>query len=191
MLGAGNQYRTRDCSALAVFLSDLEASERIQRIHQLETQARVRHPNYLALFPISTAFFLGEGHAATLLKQITTDFVSHQFQQPMPKLEPIQAWSYKNTALTVQTYVLASTSHDLATVIMEGLDARKMSDILNIPDRYAIPMVVATGYEYEEDSQTATAATTPRLNIEEVVFEDSFGVPWKVDGEEEPNDAVA
>jgi hypothetical protein len=33
--------------------------------------------------------------------------------------------------------------------------------------------------------------TTPRLDIEEVVFEDTFGVPWKAAGEEEPSDAVA
>lgn len=181
MLGPGNQFRTRQCAALAVFLSDLQASQRIQRIYQLERAAGVRHPNFLALFPISTAFFLGEGHAATLLKQVTTNFVSRQ-TAPMPEIEPIQAWSYKNTALAVQTFVLAATSHNLQTSIMEGLDPRRVKEILRIPDRYGIPMVVATGYEYEDESDKA--AMTPRLDVSEVVFGDTFGAPLDWDDEE-------
>jgi len=176
MLGAGNQYRTRDCSALAVFLADLEASRRISRIHQLERSAPpgVRHPNYLAMMPVSTAFFLGEGHAATMLKQVTTDLVSRHLAQPMPEIEPVQAWSYKNTALAIQSYVLAATSHGLQTSIMEGYDPRQAKEILRIPDRYGIPMMVATGYEYETEEE---AARTPRLDLEEVVFGDTFGAP--------------
>lgn len=172
MLGAGNQYRTRDCSALAVFLADLQASARIQRIYQLEKDSGTRHPNYLAMMPVSTAFFLGEGHAATFLKQVTTDLVSTRLQQPMPEIEPIQTWAYKNTSLAVQSYVLAATSYDLQTSIMEGFDARKVKEILRIPDRYGIPMMVATGYEHEKNT-----AVTARLNLDEVVFGDNFGAP--------------
>ena len=189
MLGAGNQYRTRDCSALAVFLADLEASARIQRIYQLEKESGTRHPNYLAMMPVSTAFFLGEGHAATLLKQVTTDLVSTRLQQPMPEIEPIQVWAYKNTSLAVQSYVLAATSHELQTSIMEGFDGRKVREILRIPDRYGIPMMVATGYEYEANETTTT--TTARLDLDEVVFGDTFGAPVRWDDEGDENDSAA
>ena len=191
MLGLGNQFRTRQCSALAVFLSDLQASQRIQRIYELEQAAGVRHPNFLALFPISTAFFLGEGHAATFLKQATTDFVSRR--TPMPEIEPIQAWSYKNTALAVQTFVLAATSHNLQTSIMEGMDPRRVKEILRIPDRYGIPMVVATGYEYEEEATSRPTAVTPRLDVSEVVFGNTFGAPldWDKRDDHENDPAAA
>lgn len=188
MLGAGNQYRTRDCAVLAVFLADLQASARIQRIHQLEQEAflaatsgnsadaattAVRHPNYLAMMPVTTAFFLGEGHAATLLKQVATDVLSKN--QPMPEIEPVQVWAYKNAALAVQSYVLAATSHDLQTSIMEGYDGRRLREILRIPDRYGIPMVVATGIEYADEQQSS--GTTVRLPLDEIVFQDTFGAP--------------
>ena len=114
MLGLGNQFRTRDASTLAVFLSDLEAGKRIERIMQLERESGTRHPNYLGQMPLASSFLLGQGHAATLIKNVATDLMSEL--QPMPVVEPVHAWSHKNTGIALQSYVLAATSHDLATV---------------------------------------------------------------------------
>ena len=171
MLGPGNQFRTRDASALAFFLTDLEPTKRIDRIFQLERS--VRNSNYLSSLPLVPSFLIGEGHAATLLKTISTHFLANV--QAMPVVEPVQAWGYKNTALLAQTFVYAAASHDLATCMMEGYDGRKVQEILRIPDRYAVPLLVAVGYEYE-DPQNFEA--TPRLPLEEVVFQDTFGQPW-------------
>ena len=44
MLGMGNVYRTRDCSAVAVFLSDLQVTRRIARITELERESGARDP---------------------------------------------------------------------------------------------------------------------------------------------------
>jgi len=178
MLGAGNQYRVRDCSALAVFLADLEAGKRIQRIYNLEKEWGKRHPNYMAMMPMASSFLIGEGHAALAMKNLTTEIMSQV--QPMPKIESTREWSYKNTSLFVQSYLLAATSHDLATTPMEGFDTRRAMEELRIPDRYAIPMMVATGYDYDENSESQT----PRLNLNEAVFEDSFGEVWKHDGQQ-------
>jgi len=180
MVGIGNQFRTKDCSALAVFLSDLEAGKRIQRILKLEKDWGKRHPNYMAVLPLTTSFILGEGHAATLLKQVSTSVISNM--HPMPTIEPIQSWSYKNTALAAQSYLLAAESHNLATSIMEGYDARRAKDVLQVPDRYGIPMMVATGYEYEEVTEDML---TPRLDLDEVVFGNSFGAPFQEDEDDD------
>jgi len=197
MLGLGNQYRVRECSAVAVFLSDLQASQRIARMMQLEQEWGQRHPTYMAMMPLSTSFLLGEGHAATLLKQVTTDLVSETTSRPMPHIEPIQSWSYKNTALAAQTYLFAAQSHQLDTCIMEGFDPRRMKEVLCIPDRYGIPMVIGTGYEYQEegDGKPKPPKLTPRLPLEEVVFQDRFGDPMQFrdgdDGEEDDDDEDA
>jgi len=171
MLGLGNQFRTKQASTLAVFLSDLEAGKRIERIHELEHSSGARHPNYLGQMPLASSFLLGQGHAATLLKTVATNVASEL--QPMPIIEPIHAWSYKNTGMAVQSYVLAATSHDLGTSIMEGFDGRRLKEILRVPDRYAACCCVATGYEFEEDYKT-----TPRLDVDEIVFGDTFGKKW-------------
>jgi len=173
MMGPGNQFRVQQASAVAVFLSDLEPTKRVNRIHKLEKDHR--HPNYRASFPLSTSFLIGEGHAANLIKGIATDFFSAV--SPMPEIEPVQAWSYKNTGLLAQTFVYAAESHGLATTMMEGFDPRRTREILRIPDRYAVPLMVATGYEYE-DEQATDEQKTPRLDLSEVVFSDTFGEPW-------------
>ena len=177
MMGPGNQFRVKQSSAVAVFLSDLEPSKRINRIHQLEKDHR--HPNYRASFPMSTSFLLGEGHAANLIKGVAMHAMSSI--SPMPEIDPIQAWSYKNTGLLAQTFVYAAESHGLATTMMEGFDPRRTRQVLRIPDRYAVPLMVATGYEYEEE---APQEFTPRLDLSEIVFRDSFGEPYTPSGKE-------
>lgn len=186
MLGIGNQYRVKDSSAVAVFLADLEVNKRIDRIFELEQGCR--DPNYLATMPIASSFLTGEGHAATLLKQMATDVMSEL--QPMPSVEPVQAWSYKNAGLMAQTFTLAATSHDLATCMMEGYDVRRAKQVLRVPDRYAIPIMVATGYEYEDP---ATFVPTRRLNMDEVVFGDTFGEPLDLsdNDDDEPEEETA
>lgn len=181
MLGLGNQYRVKDSSVVAVFLADLEVHKRIDRIYKLEQGCR--DPNYLATMPIASSFLMGEGHAATLMKQISTDIMSEI--QPMPSVEPVMAWSYKNAGLAAQQYTLAATSHELATCMMEGYDVRRAKQVLRVPDRYAIPIMVATGYEYED---LATFVPTPRLDMDEVAFGDTFGAPLDLTDDEEPTD---
>ncbi len=174
MLGIGNQHRVRDAPALAVFLADLQVTnQRVNRIYELEKSHQMRDPHYMSYMPTAASFRLGEGHAATFLKQVATDFLSPL--QPMPSIDPVQAWSYKNTALMAQTFVLAATSHDLGTCIMEGFDGRRVQKILQIPDRYEIPLMVATGYDYDSDKKDIKL--TPRLDLDEVVFSDTFGKP--------------
>jgi nitroreductase len=178
MLGIGNQYRIQQASAIAVFLSDLEPTKRINKVYELEKNHR--HPNYKAVMPLSTSFLIGEGHAATMIKSIATDFLSPV--QSMPEIEPVQAWTYKNTSLLAQTFVYAAESHDLATAMMEGFDPRRIKEILCIPDRYAIPLMVATGYKYEEEPE---GDVTPRLKLSETVFEDTFGKEWVPSGDDD------
>ena len=73
---------------------------------------------------------------------------------------------------------------------MEGYDARRLKEILRIPERYGAPLVVATGYEYDappvvhelgeeqdEVEETSIRRRTPRLDLSDVFFGDTFGAP--------------
>lgn len=173
MLGGGNAYRAADASALAVFLSDLELRTRIDRIYKLERDAGVRDPHYMSILPVAASFLTGEGVVATGLKRMATDALSPV--QPMPTVESVEAWSCKNTSLMAQTYTLAAASHGLASCMMEGYDSRRLKKILRIPERYGVPLVVATGYEYEGEGWVGETDDTPRLGLEEVFFGDTFG----------------
>ncbi len=76
--------------------------------------------------------------------------------------------------------MLAAAAHGLDTCPMEGFDGRRIQQALRIPaPRYAIPLVVATGYARPEEKAKAEArggkGRSPRFPPETVVFRDSFG----------------
>jgi nitroreductase len=123
MLGFGNQYRTKDASGIAVFCTDLEPSKRIDRIYDLECSNGVREDGYLAVLRVAATFLTGEAtsnntHLSTLLKQSFTAALSPV--QPMPSMENVESWSYKNAGIVAQMYTMAATAHGLSTCMMEG-----------------------------------------------------------------------
>jgi nitroreductase len=133
--------------------------------------------------------------------------------QPAPTIDDVKVWSYKNTAMVAQMYTMAACSHGLSTCMMEGYDTRRVSDILRLPanDRYGVPLMVATGFEYqdpdllerqeqeENDSGSASYPSvsdsrsnrTARLPIDEVVFGNLFGAPLKEIREDDESKNVA
>ena len=166
-----------DSSAVAIFLSDLEPHKRIPRIVDLEKEGNMRTKQYMASLPIASTFLMGEGNVATLMKQVATNLMSPI--QPMPSIDSVQSWSFKNTSLVAQTFVLAATSHGLSTCLMEGYDDRRVKELLKIPDRYGVPLMCCLGYQYKVDGDTDESGTeekkTPRLRQDEVFFGDTFG----------------
>ena len=133
MLGFGNQYRTVDASAIAVFCADLEPSKRIDRIFQMERESGMREDGYLAVLRVASSFLTGESttlsngsggdrgsstHLSTFFKQTFTKALSPV--QPMPTMENVESWSYKNAGIMAQMYTMAATAHGLSTCMMEG-----------------------------------------------------------------------
>ena len=212
MLGFGNQYRTNDASGIAVFISDLQPSKRIDRIYDMERQSGIREDGYLAVLRVAASFLTGESSTITsttssqsnrgensssstylssFLKQTFTHALSPI--QSMPTMENVESWSYKNAGIMAQQYTMCATAHGLSTCMMEGYDARRVKEILRIPDRYGVPLMVATGYDYGTTVDDVVHADiidndddingdgldkrTPRLKMNELFFGDTFGHP--------------
>jgi nitroreductase len=116
----------------------------------------------------------------------------------MPTMEDVGMWSYKNAGIASQMYTMAATAHGLSTCMMEGYDARRAMEILRVPpERFGLPIMVATGYEYgtatpashaedlrggydaeeEGDSDDKRRTRTPRLGMNELFFGNTFGEP--------------
>jgi nitroreductase len=201
MLGAGNKYRVVDASGIAVFCADLQPSKRIHRIHDLERTHNIREKGYMSVLRVASTFLTGEKrintnfNLATMAKQTFANALSPS--RPMPTMEDVGMWSYKNAGIMAQLYTLSATAHGLSTCMMEGYDTRRVMDILRIPrDRYGVPIMIATGYEYginnmesvvhannlkiltedyeDEENQRCKA---PRLEMNELFFGETFGQP--------------
>ena len=91
---------------------------------------------------------------------------------PLPTLVPSETWACKQATLVAMTYMLACSSRHLATAPMEGIDAGGIRRVLNIPSRYAIPLIVSTGVAAKERSRERELHR--RYPLEDFVFENSF-----------------
>jgi nitroreductase len=200
MLGTGNKYRVVDASGIAVFCADLQPSKRIHRIHDLERTHNIREEGYMSVLRVASTFLTGERintnnfNLATMAKQTFANALSPS--RPMPTMEDVGMWSYKNAGIMAQLYTLSATAHGLSTCMMEGYDTRRVMDILRIPrDRYGVPIMIATGYEYGMNMESVVHANNleiltedyedeenprrkaPRLEMNELFFGETFGQP--------------
>eukprot|EP00624_Nannochloropsis_granulata_P003916 evm.model.NODE_29647_length_52634_cov_57.405155.12 len=190
MLGP-NKARVLQAPITAVFAADLDPVQLVPRVQTMERQERGLPEAYLATLPFSVSFLAGKGHLAHAFKDLFTTAMSPL--QPMPSVSTLEAWSFKNTAIAASWYIMACSAHGLNTCPMEGFDGRRIMQVLRIPSpRYAIPLVVSTGFEMPPPPPPADAAAaaaagkggeepkkSPRFPPEAVVFKDAYGKPYK------------
>ncbi|KAJ8523813.1 hypothetical protein ON010_g17304 [Phytophthora cinnamomi] len=83
-----------------------------------------------------------------------------------------EAWAYKQTTFAAATFLYAAQVHGLATCPIEGLSQAKVKQVLDIPDRYSIPVVVTLGYA---NPDAKPAKPSVRFPSSEVYFDGKFG----------------
>ena len=189
-----NGFRVCDSDCTAVFLADREVvrtmgkfgrflreanPKQAQQLRKIQTFVTVFSsgyplPRFLAV-PISFVFRVVLG----VMKPILHRWIV------LPTLSGAETWAIKNTMLVAMTYMLACTSRGLSTAPMEGFDASGIKRALNIPRRYSIPLIVATGTGAEkkavsttDDAASIKATTTnmtPRYPRYDEIFSNKFG----------------
>ena len=154
------------------------------------THTHTHNKNQVPFF----ATLFSTGHRFSLLrslsywsKRLSLAFVG--LLKPVPRIERPETWASKNAMLAAMAFMLAATAHGLTTCPMEGFDARRVRRVLNIPGRYALPVVISLGYEAspaEAAGQGGHAVSSQqppsslRFDLSEVAHEDRFGAPWPV-----------
>lgn len=149
----------------------IEPSKRIPRLQELElTEGGKSQADVLNLGQ-AVRIFAGEGMLTNWVKCAISTVASPV--TPVPAPVPTIAWSYKQTMIAASFYTLAATSHGLGTCMMEGFDENRVKVCLDIPDRYSIPVIIATGYA--QTSSSDTPRPSPRFERDELFYKDTFG----------------
>ena len=78
-------------------------------------------------------------------------------------------WYMFDVALAMQNLALAAHALGLGTVHVGAFDARKVAEILNVPQGYGVVEMPPLGYPERE------GRVTPRKELHEIVFYDKFG----------------
>ena len=79
-------------------------------------------------------------------------------------------WYMFDVALAMQNLVLAAHSLGLGTVHVGLFDAKQVASILKVPEGFCVVEITPLGYPDEEPK------VTPRKELPEIVFYDSYGV---------------
>jgi len=88
-----------------------------------------------------------------------------------PLSAPAIAWAFKQATYAATTLLFAAHEYGLVTCPMEGFLEARLRQILDIPERYAIPVVTCLGFPMEG----MESRETPRLPPTEVIFDGKFG----------------
>lgn len=78
-------------------------------------------------------------------------------------------WFMFDVALAMQNFILAAFSRGLGTVLVGTFDARKVEEILGIPQGIAVVSMTPLGYPDEEPK------APPRKELSELVFHERYG----------------
>ncbi|OQR95652.1 nitroreductase family [Thraustotheca clavata] len=160
MLG-GNVNVVQNAPLVAVFAADLEPSKRVPAVEHMYREAGA-NPTYIQQLGAKLRMFGGEGHLAGGIRALISTAVSPL--RPVPTYVPVSSWAYKQTMIAATTFMYAAESHEVGTHLMEGFDETRLRHILNIPDRYSIPVVIACGYHTNE---APVHGRSPRLPLKE------------------------
>lgn len=108
-----------------------------------------------------------------ILPNAVRTFSQHELpaDAPAPLNAPTVAWSFKQTSLAVATLLYAAQEHGVSTCPMEGFVEAKVREVLEIPERYKVSVVVALGYPKEGEPLFDTV----RLPPTEIFYDGKFG----------------
>ena len=168
----------------AVFAADLKPINNLPHILDIEAKAG-KSTRYLHALSSDMSIFLGGTSCMHDTMARTTSIASRFVPGAFPTFNSAEGWAFKSTALAAMTYMYAATAAGLATHPMEGFDARGVRSACRIPDRYAIPMLVATGYPLQSEAANGNhRRPSPRLPMGQMFKLDSFAQPLGFDNGE-------
>ena len=89
-------------------------------------------------------------------------------RRPMPRgpfsLSGMRLWAQKSTALACQNFMLAIRAHGFDSCPMEGMDAKRVKALLDLPNQASICMVISAGKRSE------TGVYGPRVRFDQDLF---------------------
>uniref|UniRef100_K3WSQ5 Nitroreductase domain-containing protein n=1 Tax=Globisporangium ultimum (strain ATCC 200006 / CBS 805.95 / DAOM BR144) TaxID=431595 RepID=K3WSQ5_GLOUD len=149
-----NKRKVKEAPVVVVFAADLEPSRRVPLIQERK---------------------LGHSDTPEEIEKIVNTLNKFSFEGADPQTPgyvPTIAWSYKQTILAAATFLYAAQAAGLSTCPMEGFDEANVRKVLEIPDRYSVPIVISCGYP---KPGTQRAGSTLRLAPTDIFFDGKFG----------------
>lgn len=157
------------------YLPDPVPQEKLNRILEagrLSPSAMNRQPwHFIVVTDPERRGRLAHGKFGGMLKEAPVVIVGCGDKEASPK------WYKVDTAIALQTMVIAATGEGLGTCWVGSFDEQKVKEILKIPDRYEVVAMLAMGYPKEGPSLigAVTSVLRRKKEIGEIVSYGEFG----------------
>ena len=175
-----NGQRVLDSDCTAVFLADKQVCRTFAKFRQEMAAANAKRWSLLKLQFYITLFSSGyplprflSAPLSFLVRSVVgvLHVFTRLFRFPLPSLGNAETWAARQTMMIAMTYILACSSRNLATIPMEGFNARGIRQVVGASGRYAVPVIVATGLPYYKEPERYSK----RYNSTEILFSNRIG----------------
>jgi nitroreductase len=165
----------RSAPITAVFAADLDAARGIAEVMALEAAAGRASPRAQRSFAGDAGVYASAaGSAARAALGGALCAAGALTGAPLPTPDSSEAWAAKHAGFAAMSYMLACTAAGLATHAMEGFDARLVREATGLEEplrgcggglggagrpRWAVPLIISTGYAEEEGAGAGAGAS--------------------------------
>ncbi|CCW69076.1 unnamed protein product [Phytomonas sp. Hart1] len=143
------QPQVRQAPLTVVFAGDMEAERNAPQVLEMGLESGYMTEDYAPAFLRNVYYFLHGGplQAMALTKSMLSSYYSRLTSNPLLSVPiSMKGYAWKQTMIPATTFVHLCTAAGLNTCIMEGIDEEAMREVVGLPSRFTIPIIVSVGY---------------------------------------------
>ncbi|KAG8347562.1 putative NADH dehydrogenase [Trypanosoma vivax] len=164
------QLQPLEAPVSVVFAGDMEPERRAPAALELGLNTNYYKPLYGASYLRSVYYHLHGGPLGVMAhaKSCLSSIYSRSTGTPMLSVPTtMQGYAWKQAMIPATTFLFLATAASLDTAILEGLDEAKVREVVGLPDRYTVPVIVSVGYKAVVEGKTTVQS--PRFDPRELI----------------------
>ncbi|AAZ12784.1 nitroreductase, putative [Trypanosoma brucei brucei TREU927] len=166
-----DQPQPREAPVTVVFAGDMEPEWRAPAALELGLNSGYYHPLYGAAYLRLVYYHLHGGPFGSMAKakSCISSWYSNATGTPLLSVPTtMQGYAWKQAMIPATTFIYAATAAGLDTAILEGFDEAKVREVVGLPERYTVPVIISVGYK-KADEQGKPPVRSPRFSTGSLV----------------------
>ncbi|ESL06666.1 nitroreductase [Trypanosoma rangeli SC58] len=144
-----SQPQPRDAPVTIVFAGDMEPERNAPAALEHGLESGYLHPIYGANYLRNTYYLLHGGPVESIshIKSFLSAWYSKATGHPLLSVPTTkQGYAWKQAMIPMTTFLYLATAAGFDTSILEGFDEAQVKQIVGLPPRFTVPVIMCVGY---------------------------------------------